>query len=373
MSAKSWTIRDYEIGDETAIVEIFERVFKKTMGPSESVEHWRWEYADNPVGPMTIKLIWDDERLVGQYAVSPRKIWSCGQERLAALSLDTMTDPDYGRQGIFSGSAEGCYETMTQRNFSFVYGFPNANSIGGFERRLAWKIVMKTPVLVKALDVGELIASKLGVPLLGGALAPASRLLLRAPGFANRVRSQIATRLDGALAEEPTVREFESFGGWADELWLRCREQHQIWVIRDRAFLSWRYDRRPESTYHRLLVDVAGETVGYAVLCIAQREQGLVCFVMDLLVDLEAHGAHDALLDAVETHARSQSCAFVSAMVGPDSPTRGALLRNAYLPLPEKLFPQEMYFGARALGGFGEEELTEPASWQLSWGDVDVL
>ena len=134
--APRWTIADYREGDEARIVALFERVFAKPMGATKSLEHWRWKFAQNPVDPKVIELVWDGERLVGQYTISPRKLRCSGAQRLGALSLDTMTDPDYGRQGIFTASAEACYARLVEHDFACVYGFPNANSIHGFEKRL---------------------------------------------------------------------------------------------------------------------------------------------------------------------------------------------------------------------------------------------
>lgn len=376
MSERRWTIREYAEGDETAIVHLFERVFGRPMAANASanLEHWRWEFASNPTGPRTIELVWDGERLVGQYAVAPRRVWFCGETRLAALSLDTMTDPDYGRQGIFSASAEACYAAMRERGFAFVFGFPNANSIHGFEKYLRWKTVMPTPVHVKALDVGELVAGKLGQPQLASLLGKASRLLLRAPtlvdDLVDRARGQA---IDLEVHE---VGEFDELEG-IDELWARCRDQHRLWVVRDRDYLRWRYDMRPESSYLRLaMADARGEALaGWAVLAIAEREQGRTCFVMDVLVDAAVAGGMTAMLRKIEAVAREHECALISAMVGPGSRWRMAYLRNAYLPLPERLFPQELYFGARVLveEGIDRALVLHPESWQLGWGDIDVL
>ncbi len=375
-SERRWTIRDYAEGDERAIVALFEQVFARPMGASESVEHWRWEFARNPTPPSTIELVWDADALVGQYAVSPRRVWFCGAELLAALSLDTMTHPDYGRQGIFSASAEACYARMVERGFAFVYGFPNANSIHGFEKYLRWKTVMPTPVHVKALDVGEYVAGKLGQPQLAPLLSKASRLLLRAPTIVDRLVER--ARAGGAAPESLPVREFADFDRIAgiDELWQRCRDQHRLWVIRERDYLRWRYDQRPESSYIRLAVDdERGELAGWAVLAIAEREQGRTCFIMDVLADAAVPRALPSLLGTIESLARRQGCAMISAMVGSGSRWRSTFLRNAYLPLPERLFPQELYFGARVLGGeeLDRALLLHPESWQLGWGDIDVI
>ena len=366
MSERRWVIREYEDGDEQAICALFERVFEKP----KPTEDWRWEFADDPPGPRAISLAWDGPRLVGQYAVAPRRVWVEGRERLAALSLDTMTDPDYGRQGIFSATAEDCYTRMSARGYSFVYGFPNANSIGGFKRGLKWTIVMPTPVLVKALDVGELVADKLGVPTLATVLGPLSRAGLRVPGLVDGVGQALRRRVRGGPRLD--VAGFDEFGDWADSLWRRARSQHRLWAVRDRAFLSWRYDRRPDSDYYRLAVQADGEIVGYLVYTLAMREQGLVAFIMDVVTDATP-GALEALLHELEARARAHGARLLSAMAGPATHERKVLLRHAYLPLPEQLFPQQLHFGGRVFNDVPDEVLADPRAWQLGWGDVDVL
>jgi hypothetical protein len=371
VSERLWTIRDYEPGDETEIVALFERVFKKTMGPDESLEHWRWEYLENPVGPRLIKLVWHEERLVGHYAVSPRCVVVDGEERLAALSLDTMTDPEYGRQGIFSASAEACYADMAKGGLAFVYGFPTRTSIRGISHSLKWTMVMPTPVLVKPIDVGAYVAERARVAPLGSLLSPMSRAVTRVPGAANRVGAGVRRRL-GRRAPARTI-EFDRFDDWADGLWESVAHQHRMWVKRDASFLRWRYDARPQSNYRRVRVELDGEVYGYAVLEMSEREQGRVCFVMDLVARVEEPQVLAALLRYIERMARSEACVFVCAMVGPKSPMRPALLRHAYLPLPERFFPQELYFGTRVMAGHEAPAIMNPGSWQLTWGDEDVL
>ncbi len=175
------------------------------------------------------------------------------------------------------------------------------------------------------------------------------------------------------MRARPHVEDFGRFGDWATDLWHRCRLQHRCWVRRDEVFLRWRYDERPESHYAKYRVDIDGRACGYVVLTVAERDQGRVCFVMDLVADLDAPGALESMLGKIEGHARDSGCAFISAMAGPNSPMRGHLLRHAYLPLPENYFPQELHFGARMMEGHSGEAALDPGAWQLTWGDVDVL
>ncbi|GEM_PF-408259 len=383
---RGWAIRDYQRGDEAAIVDLHSRVFAEPSGarpahdprPACGPLHWRWEFADNPVGPQTIKLVWREPSsgdphsdLVGQYAVSPRRLRCLGETRLAGLSIDAMTDPAFKRQGIFSASAEACYTTMRERDFCVVFGFPNADSIRGFEKNLGWRSVMPLPVLIKPLDLGELLGSQVERPQLRSLLSIATRQLSRAPGIVD----ELSTQLQRA-GPRPPVRTFDRFGDWVDPLWRRCQSQHEIWVIRDQEYLEWRYDQRPGSDYLRLRVDGAEGISGYAVLAFSTGAQGPGAFIMELVVDLEQDGALRALLRSIEEQARARSCAFLSAMSGPGSRYRSALLRQAYLPLPERLFPRELYFGARPLDtleGMDAAMLMHPTSWELSWGDTDLV
>lgn len=111
----------YKDGDESRIAYLFERVF----GRSISEEWWRWRYLDNPVDRPRIMLAWDGDALAGHYAVSPFRLRIGEEVKLAALSMTTMTDPDYQGQGLFPRLAEALYSEIARDGFACVVGFPN--------------------------------------------------------------------------------------------------------------------------------------------------------------------------------------------------------------------------------------------------------
>ena len=90
------TIQPYAPGDEDAILDLFAATFGQVL----DMASWRWRYQDNPYGGTLIELMWDGDTLAGQYAVSPINMSIGGQIVPCALSLDTMTHPEYGRRGI---------------------------------------------------------------------------------------------------------------------------------------------------------------------------------------------------------------------------------------------------------------------------------
>jgi len=356
-------MRDWAPGDERAIIALYERVFGKAMGPTESLRHWQWEFRDNPVPPIAIKLAWDGDRLVAQYTVSPLRLAVEGREVTACLSHDTMTDPDYQGQGLFVATATALYEDLARQGVAFVFGFPNANSIAGFVRRLGWTEVMPTPVLVRPVRVGKLLRDRTGSRVLAAAGDALARAGLAVAGA--------GARLAGSGWE---VRVESGFGEWADAVWARCSRQHRVWVVRDRAYLNWRYVTRPESGYVVRSAWDGGTCAGWAITTDRVSEQGKVRFVMDAIAASDARGALDALLASVVADASRDGVEMISAIVGPGSPHRATYLRHLFVPLPEKYFPKELHFGCRPLtDDVGTGVLNDPSAWGLAWGDDDVM
>ncbi|HYM60879.1 MAG TPA: GNAT family N-acetyltransferase [Thermoanaerobaculia bacterium] len=131
-----FTIRAYEPGDESAILELFARAF----GVSRTVAHWRWEFEQNPLGARRISLAFDsDGRLVGQYAGYPVSFRDGDAGFMAHQIGDTMTDVSVrhvgrGPTSIFGQIAGHFYRTYCDGQVAFNYGF-NVSNVQKFSMR----------------------------------------------------------------------------------------------------------------------------------------------------------------------------------------------------------------------------------------------
>jgi GNAT superfamily N-acetyltransferase len=145
-------IKNYKIGDEVKILDLFEVVFRQKL----KLENWLWRFRENPAGKHLIKLMWDDDELIGHYAVSPLFMNVEGVDVLTALSLTTMTHPDYQGKGIFSKLSMALYNDLEQNyNCKAIWGFPNNNSHYGFVKKLEWKNLVMIHTLTLDLKVLE--------------------------------------------------------------------------------------------------------------------------------------------------------------------------------------------------------------------------
>jgi hypothetical protein len=73
------------------------------------------------------------------YGVFPIHLTFNNLEFQAAQSGDTMTDPQHQKKGLFILLANASYRLANENKIDFVFGFPNKNSLPGFEKKLNWK------------------------------------------------------------------------------------------------------------------------------------------------------------------------------------------------------------------------------------------
>ncbi len=84
-------------------------------------------------------LAYRDSFPAAYYGVFPLVLVQNENEYLAAQSGDTMTDPEHQKKGLFIKLATATYLLAKECKIAFVFGFPNANSFPGFEKKLNWK------------------------------------------------------------------------------------------------------------------------------------------------------------------------------------------------------------------------------------------
>jgi len=119
-----------------SILNLFERSFQKKL----SAELWEWSYINNVCGDPVVSLAFDQERLIGHYAVIPLRLKNSHSHFKSCLSMTTMVDLDYRGRGLFVTQAKQVYHKLIDLNYDMVIGFPNSNSAHGFKKHLGWHV-----------------------------------------------------------------------------------------------------------------------------------------------------------------------------------------------------------------------------------------
>lgn len=309
-------LRPYRPGDETAILDLFARSFERPM----SAEYWRWRFADNPAGGPLAELAWDGERLAAHYAVSATRLSDGGGQVAAALSVTTMTAPDYRGLGLFPALAERLYARLAAAETAAVFGFPNTNSHDGFVAGLGWR------------DIALL-----------------AQLTLE-PGAMRR-----PTALPAGLRTLPRA------DARFDALWDQAAAHMGLSTVSDAAYVNWRYCDHPFNRYRLLALEDGATLAGYAVLKPFGAEAAD-------LVDLVGRdpAAVEALLAGTAALARAEGVARLHTWIGLHRPEYLAATRLGYVA-----GAPVTYFGGRALAR-APRDFADPRRWRPCMGDSDV-
>ncbi len=354
--ARPWRLERYRDGDETAILGLFRTVF----GRSRSVEHWRWQFRDNPYGGpfVTLARREDDGAVVGSYSVMPVRLNLMGRPVLACQSVDTAVHPDHRGQRIFERTAADCYAGCADAGLQAVIGFPNANSYPGFMRALDWRRIVFPVQHVLRLGIGPGLGRALGVPLLPALADGVYRVVA---GARLATRRALLARLGGAGLAFRVAAELPA--GY-DALWDGWRSQEVLSVWKDADYLRWRYDRNPDHRFHHFML-----SRGDALLALAvgvELDGALV--LCELLV-----GGRDPLVGrrlALEVclHARARGLRAVS-FLGADA----GFFADALAGFERRTSYANVFCGRAFTPGPLAELLPHAANWTVTFGDGDFV
>ncbi len=315
-------VRDYNEGDESAILDLFELVFGKSM----SLEFWKWRFVDNPSGEGMIKLVWDGDSLAGHYATIPTVFDVMGRRTRAMFSMTTMTHPDFRGRGLFTLLASEAYREAAERGYEFVYGFPNKYSHRGFVKKLGWT------------DKGH------------------------------------RTVLEGAPSALPEAESIwtqavHTFSRELDDLWKETKPARRIAVRRSSSYLNWRFRDNPDVHYESFLArDADGKLLGYAIFKIFRADSPPVGHIVDLVGE-SSEDVVFALLSAGFRYFRDASVRAVSCWY-----PRDVLLDRVLRSLGYTRETSETFFGFRVLDETAPgTPILESQDWFITMGDSDIF
>lgn len=118
-------------------IRLFERAYGATTKLTE--RYLAWLYDENPHGRAVGFDAYLGDALGAHYVTVPRLYRVGAAEVPLLLSLNTATDPDHQRRGLFKRLAFATYERGAELGYHHVIGVANAQSIHGFQKSLGFE------------------------------------------------------------------------------------------------------------------------------------------------------------------------------------------------------------------------------------------
>ncbi len=357
---RKWSVRAYNQEDEEKLLELWKAVYPKLGYYHQHwAEWWRWKYKDNPAGAGKIWIAEHDGKIVGHYAIIPIVAKLVTDTVTISQSVDTMTHPDYRRQGLFKTLAREVYSQAEGNGIDIVCGFPGANSLPGFIERLDWFNVTAMPLIFKPSNWGNALK-----------LLLKNRLPLKLSSMGGWLLQKLFYRVRKLpVVEGLTVTQVPCFDERINELWDRVSSQHEIAIMRNKKYLNWRY-AIPGVEYTIYIAEKEGGVHGYVVLRCMPREQAKAGIIFDILAESEEI-AQCLVAKAVE-HCEQEKVDLIYAGMRANEIYLKALRRNGFMYLPSfiKLLPFIVYSTSQHIS---KEFLKEPKNWLVQIGDSDLI
>ena len=316
-------------GDLAQLIALRERTFGQRVSP----EQWRWKLG-RPRSP--VANVWVVEaggRLVFQYAGIPTPVRHLGTDRLAMVSVDTMTDPEYRRRGLLTKMGPETYEHWRRAGVAFVLGIPN-EQWGSRAGALGFVPVSELRWWVRWLDPVRMLAASVGLR------------------YARSVGQVSAARSRSASFDVSSISDPSPF----DDLWRRTGEEG---VIRDAAWFRWRYlEAVPAwSVLGAWRERKAVGAVAFRLDSVPERPSGTIGEVVALELP-----SMRALLEAACQSLRRQGAVRVALLIQPGSVLEQAALATGFIPRRFAFSVQAIDLG----GGL-------PSAGHFQGGDFDVV
>jgi len=142
-----------------------DKLHTAVYGKHQSAGYFEKKYDTTYLGVEYIGYIaYDNSRVpIAYYGVIPCFIRYNDQLYLGAQSVDTMTHQKYRFKGLFVQLANLTYDLAKEEGISFIFGFPNQNSLHGFLVKLKWQMteMMDCYIIPVGIIPAEGIARKL--------------------------------------------------------------------------------------------------------------------------------------------------------------------------------------------------------------------
>ena len=341
MSERAWEFARVNEGDIPELLELTRLVHGDTG--LANPDYFRWLTVDNPAGRAIdwvakAKSTGQIVAIVLGVAVDFKIM---ADEGKAYYPLNLLVHPDFRRQGIITELTQHSLEDYRQHGAAFAYGSPGRRLKNAWLKFQPVTMIGQPPLLLCPFDVKELLSGMglPGKPLHG--LAGLGYRLFKSLSNVNPRRwlgRSGPTNHGMQLHLEEIVRFDERF----DRFWEKTKNKYPVMLVRDAAFLQWRYKDIPLKQYECLSCqDHAGEVVGYIVFRNVPLKGVETGMILDFLTEPSQRGQVAGLrliTAATQTLKQAGSAAVVCRMLRHTEECH-LLRRQGYVLLPARLDP----------------------------------
>jgi GNAT superfamily N-acetyltransferase len=343
---RDWQVRPFQPEDLTELVDLHNRVFRtQTDAPT-----WYWKHHSRDSTSDWVWVATAGGKIIGQYAGIPVTFWQEGQNLPAILVVDAVVAPEFRRQGVLTELVTHAHKAWKQMGMNFAYGLPNQQwgsrlQALGFEpySSMVWQALALKPTAIFFRKVEIAISS---VPWIDSVWA----------GLWNKKVPE----------SEIEVGPIETVDPGLNQYWQDFKAQVGTSLLRDAAWLEWRYFQHPGLKYVFLLARRSGRPAGYLVYRLDDVPIGRVGYLVECSAYPEDRETPRVLLRYFLEELKAAGAVSAHALTMPGSSLHRRLRKLGFL------FSSGV-FDFRIVRLADTFSAGSPLSWTVQGGDFDVI
>lgn len=354
-----WKIRPMKHDDAPQLDALTRLIYGNMWKRAGDATYYRWKFYSEGLPQPNAQVAAIGNDIVG-FQSSCHRHFRFGPKTVYSTELgDSMTHPDYRRQGMWGTITHQVIDDALDRGFIPVNGFPNNYSYPGYIRKLSMDHFFNVTRLALVLQPNKLIA-KIGVPLV---LQDTLCCLI---DIFRKVWIRFICLSDPSIRVERICK----VGAWADRLWEYEVDRMEAGVVKDAEYLRWRFEKNPDDYVIYLARDPESRPLGFLITKTRKKKgKEVFGFIADMLVPSRKRKVLHRLLFEAEKDFKKAGVVLVDAWTTPIVFYLFSLISYGFLPvarLPFIIPASQADFLRRK--GWGSSK-----RWFLTMGDSDNI
>lgn len=347
MNSPPIEIVPYDSSRKGEIADLLNRALAAKVVGQRDTAYWAWKHEDNPMGRSLMLLAESAGQIVGVRAFMSWKLAIDGATVRVVKPVDSVTHPEFQRQGIFKRLTIAACDMATEEGVQLIFNTPNAKSMPGY-LKMGWKHTAAMALYVKPLRP------------LRSMIRVARWKLSKGPHKLPPIESYFRT---------PPRTGQATLDDYADEIRdvisQQQRRPRKLYTEQSLEFLRWRYACHPHIDYFAE-VDIQDGRLQGIVFFRTNLREGLREVMIDDLVLRD--GDLDSARRLVRSLVRNSQADYLLAVGGPAAKFAD-VKRLGFYRVPKMRFD----LAARHLANDFDPLAYDENSWSLCLGDLEGL
>ncbi len=312
--------------------------------------YWRWCYLENPIGKSNSIVALKNNRVVGKYGNVYMNMVVQGKHVVSRLMEGLSIEHSQRSWRCYVGLIKKSHIEQSRDDVSFGFALSTPHS-AKLSLRTGAVSLGRAPLYSGFISVEKLLA---GMPI--PKLFSMAGMLIQ-PLLGLKTKTADTSNLD--------IRPIETFDRSFDLLWQDIEQRRTVSLVKDAAFLNWRYVKCPDRKYSRLAAYNAGELKGFIVFRTTPTNRDGFIFELQALNDNK--DTMKALLVNAIQEMKKQRVGLLSAFFDTNSSQAEVLTEMRFKTWGTRLWNMEITIATNPKKGSCPE--LDLRNWSFSLGD----